>query len=167
MARRNYYKAWPLEAGIPYQEIVKAQTRMLSIVEDTLKEGIVKVGGVTEFNAFVFERLIPHLERRTKKIQEQCRVLTSLLEEERRGRLPKWYTTALDIHAKAMSILQLLEEEALPALERNEMIYLESIFKCIRAEVKEIKAMLDINPYRPGLEVWEETVEQAVRKLKQ
>lgn len=166
MARRNYYKAWPVEAGSPYQEIVKAQNLILMMVEDTLKEGVIEVGGVTEFNAYVFQQMIPHIKRRAAGIQEHCKAISSLLEEERRGRLPKWYTTILDIHAKAMSIIQLLEEEAGPALERNEMIYLKSIFKCIRAEAKDIKAMLDINPYRPGLEAWEEAADIVNAKLK-
>lgn len=165
MARRNYYKAWPEEAGYPYQEIVKAQRRLLMIVEDTLKEGVTGSGGITEFNAFVFQRMIPHILKQSARIQEHCRDISSLLEEVRRGRLPKWYTTTLDIHAKAMSITQLVEEEAIPALERNEMFYMRSIFKGIKAEVVEIKEMLDVNPYRPGLEVWKETVEKAVKKL--
>lgn len=163
MARRNYYKPWPHEAGTPYRELVKEQDLILRMIKDSLKEGVIEASGVTEFNPFVFERMIPRIIKRAEKIQVECRDIASLLEDDRRGRLPKWYTTALDIHAKAMTIIQLLEEEALPALARNELPYIKKIFLCLENETKGIKKMLDINPWRPGLEVWGEMAEK-VRK---
>lgn len=152
------FKPWPVEAYGPYREIIKRQSVIASMVDISIREG------VNEFNKHVVSRLAPIIYRRAREIQGYCQDICSLLEQDRRGRLPRWFNATMDIHARAMAISQLIEDEVNPALKRNELIYIGSILKCLKVEAEAIKKHLQENPYRPGLEIWEDAVKEALKE---
>jgi hypothetical protein len=151
-------KAWPVEAYNPYREIIKRQSVIAAMVDVSIREG------VNEHNKHVVSRLAPIIYRRAREIQGYCQDICSLLEQDRQGRYPRWFTTTLDIHARAMVISELIESEVNPALRRNELIYIGSILKCLKVETEAIKKYLEQNPYRPGLEIWEDAIEEALKE---
>lgn len=151
-------KPWPAEAYSSYREIIKRQSVIAAMVDISIREG------VNEHNKHVVSRLAPIIYRRAREIQGYCQDICGLLEEARRGRLPRWFVVTMDIHARAMAISELIEEKINPALRRNELIYIGSILKCLKVEIEGIRKHLEQNPYRPGLEIWEETITEALKE---
>ena len=157
MARRRRYKAWPVEAREPHSEIVKRQSVIASMVDISIQEGI------KGHNKEIVKRLAPLIHQRAREMQDYCGVILVMLDEEKTGRPPKWYTIIQDIQHKALGIAELAEKEIAPALRRNEMVYIGSVLRCLKVEIQSVKRLLEENPYRPGLEVWEDVVREALK----
>lgn len=155
MAKRQ---PWPGEAGIAYQMVVAQYEKLDALITVSIEEGC------NDHNKFLLDALLPFIIERAKELRGHAQDICSLLDESQRGMRPKWYSVSQGIYDRALDILE-LAKEIKPALRRNELIYLQSVYKCLKVEINRVKALLDSHPYRAGLEVWEETVQQAVKKL--
>lgn len=152
-------QAWPAEAGGAYQEVVAQYEKLDALITVSIEEGC------NDRNKFVLDALLPFIIERAEELKKHCRDICSLLDESQRGMRPKWYTISQGIREGALDILD-LATEIKPALRRNELIYLQGVYKCLRIEMNRIKALLDSHPYRPDLTVWEEAADIVNREMK-
>lgn len=162
MARRknnaNNYQPWPAEAGPAYRDIVRLHKSLTDDISTSIERGC------KGRNKFILEVLIDYILGDCQRLENACQNILELLEEERKGRFPKWYTLTEKVQDKASELFD-LAGKVKPALKRNELIYLEGVYDRLKAETKEIEKLLAEHPYRPGLEVWEEAAEIVNRKL--
>ena len=156
MAKRQ---PWPVEAGIAYQNMVAQYEKLDALITVSIEEGC------NERNKFLLDALLPFIIERAKELSRHCRDICSLLDESQRGMRPKWHSVSQGIQERTLDILE-LTTEIKPALRRNELIYLKSVYKCLKVEINRIKALLESHPYRTGLEVWEEAADIVNAKLK-
>jgi len=154
----KYYLPWPTEAGSPYQDL----TRLHKLLTDDIATSVNR--GTEARNKFMIEAFIDYIFEDCRGLEVACQGILNLMEDERIGRPPKWYTLTDEIQDRVSDILE-LASKVKPALKRNELIYLKGIYDCLKAEAGEIEKLLAEHPYRPSLEVWEKTVEEAIRKL--
>lgn len=152
----NRYKPWPVGTYDLYQKILKHQNTIEAMVKVCIQEG------VEEKNKEIIKRLSRLIYIRAGQVQACCKEILSHLPEKRTGRGPKWYTTTLDIQAKAMSISDLIGDIN-QALRGNELIYIGSLLKCINTETDGIGKLLQEAPNTGNLEIWEEALDEAFK----
>jgi hypothetical protein len=153
--KRYDLKPWPSGVYSQYLAVAKRQDVILAMAEVSLREG------AEEQNKEVIRRMVPLILTRAREIIECCKQIAELLPEDRKGRYPRWYTVTLDIQARAMNIADRANEIVKKNLQRNEIVYIGSVLRVILAETNEIKALLEANPYKPGLEIWEDVLKEA------
>lgn len=153
--KRYDLRPWPAGAYRPYLDIAKRQDVIVDMANVSLREG------VGEQNKEVIKRLAPIILTRANEIIGYCKEIAELLPEDRKGRYPRWYTATLDIEARAENIVDKANEIIKRCLLRNEIVYIGSILRVILAEANEIKTLLEANPYKLGLEIWEDVLKEA------
>lgn len=154
------YSAWPDAAYYPYHEIKSRQAAICEMASLCLTEG-------RRFKE-VIEALVPIIRDQADEIRAYTDQITEMLPASRLGRFPKWYRIAGQVEKTALNIRQLVIEDVAPALKVNQMIVVRAGLEEIGRQAQKIERTLRQipEPMKPtDLEVWEDTIEEAVRKL--
>lgn len=149
---------WPVEAYRPYQKILKCLEHVTNITNVCLDD-VRRYKDVLLVSA-------PLLEEWAMEMSKYASSIAMLGEDRGRGQPPKWLQVVKQIDELALDIAYLVDEHLKPALKRNDLEPIETTLKVIKREkIIIVWKLLTSLPAPTGLEVWEETVQQAVKKL--